>query len=292
MPNTPRRNDALIGILCMALGMFLFSAVDTLGKFLTANLHPVQIVWSRQLGLVIGVAVLLAWHGRSVLHTRHPWLQITRGALAAGSATCFIAAVAYVPLADAVAVTFVAPFITTLLGALILREFVGIRRWIAIGIGFFGMLLVVRPGMGIVHPAVFLVILAASMFSVRQILSRHLASSDRTATTVAYTALVSIVLLTLPLPFIWRAPTGTEIGLLAGMAVLAGLAELLVIRSLEMAQAVVLAPVHYSLLIWGTFYGYVVFGQIPDGWTWAGAAIIMASGLYTLHREHVAKMRA
>lgn len=288
-PNPPHRNDAILGILCMAGGMFLFSAVDTLGKFLTSNLHPVQIAWSRQLGLVAVVMILLMLHGPRLLHTRHPWLQIGRGALAAGSAVCFIAGVAYVPLADAVAVSFVAPFITTILGALILREYVGIRRWSAIGVGFIGTLLVVRPGMGIVHPAVFLVILAASMFSVRQILSRYLASSDRTSTTVAYTALVSIVLLSIPLPFVWKAPSATEIWLLAGMAIFAAIGESLVIRSLEMAQAVVLAPVHYSLMIWGTIYGYLVFGQIPDLWTWIGAGIIMAGGLYTLHREHLAK---
>lgn len=272
----------------MAGGMFLFSAVDTHAKFLTGTIHPVQIAWSRQLGLLIGVLFVLAIRGRDVLKTQHPYLQITRGALAAGSATLFIIAVSFVPLADAIAVSFVAPFIVTILGALILGEAVGIRRWIAVTIGFVGTLIVLRPGMGAIHPAAALVLVAAFLFALRQILSRRLSGSDRTATTVAYTALTASALLTLPLPFVWQTPEwGIELVLLFSMAVLAGIAEVMVIRSLELAQAVVLAPVHYSLLIWGTFYGWLIFDELPDLWTWVGALIIIATGIYTLHRENV-----
>ncbi len=281
-----------LGLAYMAAGMFLFSAVDMQAKFLTATLNPVQIVWFRQLGLLAGVLILFALRGLPLFHTRHPGLQIARGAMAAGSATLFIVAVRYVPLADAVAVSFVAPFIVTVLGALVLHEPVGIRRWVAVGIGFAATLLVIRPGLGVVHPAVLLVLLAAILFALRQIVSRHLSSTDRTTTTVAYTAIVGSLLLSLPLPFVWRWPqTGTELALLASIAVMAGIAETLVIKSLEMAQAVVIAPVHYSLLIWGTFYGFVVFGQLPDFWTWTGALIIVATGIYTLHREALAARR-
>ena len=269
--------------------MFLFSAVDTQAKFLTDTLHPIQIVWSRQLGLLIGVLVLLALRGAAVLRTRHPGLQIVRGGLAASSATLFIVAVSVVPLADAVAVSFVAPFIVTVLGALVLREPVGVRRWAAVTIGFLGTLIVIRPGLGVIHPAVGLVLLAATLFALRQILSRVLSGSDRTMTTIAYTALVGSLVLTVPLPFVWRWPgTTVEVALLAGIAVMAALAELLVIKALEVAQAVVVAPVQYTLLIWGTLYGYLVFSQLPDLWTWVGALIIVATGVYTLHRERIA----
>jgi len=274
----------------MAMGMFLFSGVDTMAKFLTETLHPVQIVWSRQFGLLFGVLLLIALRGRSVLNSAHPKLQIGRGVLAACSATLFIFAIAYVPLADAVAITFVAPFMVTILGALILRETVGIRRWTAVTIGFLGTLIVIRPGMGVVHPAAGLIVLAAMAFALRQVLSRMLAGEDSTQTTVAYTAIVSCILLTIPLPFFWQAPSsGFEIGLLIAMAVVAAIAETLVIMALDAAQAVVIAPVHYSLIIWGTFYGYFVFGQLPDGWTWLGAMIIVASGIYTLNRERLAE---
>jgi len=273
----------------MAMGMFLFSGVDTMGKFLTETVHPVQIVWFRQLGLFLGVVVLISMRGRSVLASSNPKLQIGRGVLAACSATLFIVGVSYVPLADAVAITFVAPFMVTVMGALILREPVGIRRWTAVVIGFIGTLIVIRPGMGVIHPAAVLLIVAASAFALRQVLSRILAGEDKTQTTVAYTAIVSWTLLTIPLPFIWQNPSsGLEIALLIAMAVVAAFAEILVIMALDAAQAVVVAPVQYSLLIWGTFYGFIVFGQLPDAWTWIGALIIVATGLYTLNRERLA----
>ena len=272
----------------MAAGMFLFSAVDTQAKFLTDTLHPIQIVWSRQLGLLIGVVVLLAFRGIAILRTSRPGLQILRGGLAVSSAVLFIAGVSFVPLADAVAVTFVAPFIVTVLGALILREPVGIRRWTAVIIGFVGTLIVIRPGMGVIHPAVTLVLAAAVLFALRQVLSRVLSGTDRTMTTVAYTALVGSLLVTLPLPFVWRWPTSDlEIALLVSIAILAALAEILVIKALEVAQAVVVAPLHYTIMIWSTIYGYLVFSELPDLWTWIGAAIIVATGLYTLHRERL-----
>lgn len=274
----------------MAGGFFIFSAVDMQAKFLTESLHPVQVAWSRQLGLFLGVVILLSLRGPGLLRTAHPFLQIGRGALAAGSATLFIAAVAFVPLADAVAVTFVAPFLVTVMGALLLGERVGPRRWAAITIGFLGMLLVIRPGLGVFHPAMFLVLAAATCFALRQIISRRLSASDRTATTVAYTALTASLLLSLPLPFVWQTPTwGLEMLLLISIALMAAVAETMIIKSLELAEAVVLAPVHYSLLIWGTMYGWLVFGQLPDGWTWTGALIIVATGIYTLHRERLAK---
>jgi S-adenosylmethionine uptake transporter len=289
----PPRDDSLRGIAFMAGGMFLFSAVDTHAKFLTDSFHPIQITWSRQLGLLLGVLILLAIRGTSILRTAHPLLQMGRGVLAACSATLFIVAVAYVPLADAVAVSFVAPFMVTILGALVLGETVGIRRWVAVTIGFIGTLIVIRPGMGVIHPAVTLVLIAALLFSLRQILSRKLSGTDPTITTVAYTALTGSALLTLPLPFVWRTPDwGLEVLLLVSMAILAACAEVMVIRSLELAQAVVLAPVHYSLLIWGTFYGWFIFDQLPDLWTWTGALIIVATGIYTLNRERRATRRS
>ncbi len=287
-----RRSASGLGIAYMAAGMFLFAAVDAQAKFLTATLHPIQIVWSRQFGLLAGVLILLALRGPAVLRSRNPGLQVTRGVMAACSATIFIVAIRYVPLADAVAVSFVAPFIVTVLGALVLREPVGIRRWSAVTIGFLGALIVIRPGLGVIHPAVMLVLVAALLFALRQILSRVLSGVDSVATTVAYTALAGSFVLTLPLPFFWRWPaTGLEVALLAGIAVLAGLAELLVIKALEVAQAVVVAPLQYTLLIWGTMYGYLVFGQFPDRWTWLGALIIVATGAYTLHRERADSRR-
>ena len=281
-----RAPDNARGLLLMLAGFFTFGAVDTIAKFLTAELHPMQIVWSRQLGLLAIALVLIVRHGRGVFASRRPGLQAARGVLAAGSAALFIFGVRHVPLADAVAVSFIAPFVVTVLGALVLREPVGPHRWAAIAVGFVATLIVIRPGFGSFHPAILFVVLASVLFATRQVLSRVITAQDSTATTVVYTAFVGSAVLTLALPFVWVTPGSPRtLVLLFAIAALAGLGEYLFIRALEIAQAVVVAPAQYTLILWSTLYGFLVFGQFPDGWTWIGTAIIVASGLYTMARE-------
>lgn len=281
-----RRPDNLRGLVLMALAFALFSASDAQVKLLTSEFHPVQIVWTRQLGLLSGVIVLLMVKGTAVLATSHRGLQLIRGMLAVTSAAAFIFGLKYVPLADAVSVTFLAPLLVTIFSALLLKEKIGPRRLIAVGIGFIGTLIVIRPGFGQVHPAVMLVVLAATAFALRQVVSRLLASSDNTATTVAYTAITSFAMLSLPLALFWKTPeTGWQIALLAGMAISAALGELMVIKALQIAEASVVTPMHYTLIVWATLYGWLLFGQLPDMWTWVGAAIIVATGLYIMNRE-------
>ena len=282
----PTARDNLVGIGLMLLSMFVFSAVDTIAKVLTTDFHPLQIVWTRQLGLVAGVFVMMALRGASLFETKRRKLQLARGLMAALSAALFITAINYVPLADAIAVTFVAPFVVTMFSALLLKEKVGIHRWSAVIVGFLGTLVILRPGFDGFEPALLLAVLAAVLFAFRQIISRYLSGSDKTETTVAYTALVAVMVLFIPLPFVWQTPvSGFHLLLMTIMAILAGLGELLVIKALEVALAVVVSPVHYTILIWGSLYGYFVFGDFPDYLTWIGAIIIILSGLYTLYRE-------
>ena len=288
----PTARENLIGVGLMLLSMFVFSAVDTIAKVLTTDFHPLQIVWTRQLGLVVGVLVMVAVRGVSLFQTNHRKLQLVRGLMAALSAALFITAINFVPLADAIAVTFIAPFVVTMFSALLLKEKVGIHRWSAVIVGFLGTLIILRPGFDGFEPALLLAVLAAVLFAFRQIISRYLSGSDKTETTIAYTALVAVLVLFIPLPFIWQTPvSGFHIFLMAVMAILAGLGELLVIKALEVALAVVVSPVHYTILIWGSLYGYFVFGDFPDYWTWTGAVIIILSGLYTLYRERKRAVR-
>lgn len=292
-PPSPRV-DNLRGIILMLLGFFFFAACDAQAKFMTtADIHPIQIVWFRMLGLFVGVVIFLGARGLHHLRSTNPLLQIGRGLTATVSAICFIIGVSFVPLADAVAVTFIAPFIVTILGALFLRETVGLRRWIAVAVGFAGMLIVIRPGLGVFHPAIMFIVIAAFMFAFRQILSRWLSGADSIATTVAYTSITAITASSALLPFVWTWPEDPRLWLVAlGLGVTAGLGELLVIRALAIAQAVVVAPMQYSMIVYGTVYGYLVFSDLPDQWTLIGCAVIVASGLYTLHRERLAARRA
>ncbi|MBX2825470.1 MAG: DMT family transporter [Gammaproteobacteria bacterium] len=270
----------------MLCAMIMFAAADACAKLLTASFHPVQIMWSRQLALLLVVVFLLLRHGPAILKTTRTGLQIGRGALAVCSGLLFIYAVKFVPLADAVAASFVAPFFLTMMGAFFLGEKVGIRRWSAVVIGFIGALIIVRPGMGVIHPAAMLVVIAAGFYAARQITGRLLADTDSTITTICYTGITASLLTTLPLPFVWQWPdTSSQLMLLVAMSLLAGTGEILVIRALEVSEAVVLAPIHYTLIIWGTIYGYLIFNQLPDLWTWLGTTIIVAAGIYTLHRD-------
>ena len=276
--------------MLMLISMFIFSAVDTQAKFLTATIDPLQVVWFRQMGLFFGVIILLIWRGHQILRTAKLGLQIGRGTCAALSASLFIIGVSYVPLADAVAVTFIAPLLVTIMGALLLGEYVGIHRWTAVIVGFVGTLVIIRPGFDSFHPALILPLSAACLFAGRQVISRFLSGNDKTETTVAYTAIASTLILSLPIPFVWITPqTSTEILLIISMASMAAIAELLVIKALEIALAVVVSPMQYTIIIWSSFYGFMVFDQLPDGYTIGGTAIIILSGLYTLHRERLRK---
>lgn len=279
--------NPVLGIVSMGLGFFVFALGDVQAKLLTDHFGSIQIVWFRQLGLCLGVLVLILARGPGLLRSTQPKLQIARGLAAIGSSIFFISALRHVPLADAVAVSFVAPFMVTVMGAIFLREPVGLRRWSAVAIGFVGVMIVIRPGMGVFHPAILMVLVAASFFALRQILSRWLSGGDSVLTTIAYTSLTMTGVTSIGLPFAWTTPdTGTLWLLILGMTICAGVGEILVIRALSLAQTVVLAPLHYTLLIWGVLYGYVIFADLPDQWTLIGCVIIMASGLYTLHREH------
>lgn len=265
--------------------MFMFAAGDVIAKLLTDTFHPVQIIWFRQSGLLVGVLIVLAVRGVSVLHSKQPVLQMTRGVSVVFSGLLFVFAVRYASLADAVAASFVAPFFVTILGAVVLKEKIGIRRWTAVVIGFIGAVIIIRPGMGIIHPAVMLVVVAAALFSARQVMGRLLADTDKTITTIAYTALSASFIISLALPFVWQMPVSAKQWLLLALLGLsAAMAEVLVIKALEVAEAAVVAPIHYTLIVWATMYGYLIFNQLPDFWTLLGTAIIVFAGIYTLQR--------
>lgn len=284
-PSTRRQQDNLRGLLLMLGGFFAFSIADTLAKILTEHYHPVQIVWTRQLGITSGVVILIVLKGPRLLRSVRPGLQVARGLCAIVSALAFVFALRFVPLADAVAVTFIAPFFVTILGALLLGERVGPRRWAAIAAGFVGMLIVIRPGLSVFHPAIFLVVLAAAGFALRQILSRYLGNRDSTETTLAYTALTTIALLALPLPFVWHPLAWEHAGLMLMMALIAATGEVLIIRALEIALAVVVAPTQYAMILFSSLWGFLIFDHLPDAGTWLGCAVIVGAGLFILWRE-------
>lgn len=270
------------GILLMCFAFFLYSMSDLFAKMLTAEFHSVQIGWTRQLGLLTGVVFLLFQRGISVFHTKRPGLQITRGLIASTSPVLYTLAVAQISLADAVAVSFVAPFLVVIFGAVMLNEHISRKQFMGILGAFIGTLIIVRPGLGVFQFGTVFVLLAATAFALRQVISRMVAGIDRTSTTVAYAGTVSVLVLSCILPFFWRTPETLEhYGLFFLLALTAGFGEFCIIRALDITLAVILAPLQYTMIIWGILWGWIFFADLPDGWTLIGTAIIILAGILT-----------
>jgi S-adenosylmethionine uptake transporter len=287
-----RPQSNLLGMAFMAGAIALYAAADSIAKYLGQTYHPIQVTGMRQMGLLVGVCLWLLLRGTKDLRTARPGLQILRGVVATLSGALYVFALRHIPIADAATVSFAAPFFVTILGYFILKEQVGLRRWIAILIGFTGTLVVIRPGFDSFHPAYFLVLMSAFLFAVRQIISRNLGATESTVTTVAFTALVSAGLLGVLQPFYWTPIAPQHIALFVLYATLAGIGEFMVIRALEVALAVVVAPLQYTMILWTTFYGFVLFGDLPDVYTLTGGAIIILAGGFTFWREYQLKAAA
>ena len=282
--NNPR------GILLMALGFALFAVADTIAKVLLEYYPPVQVVFIRMLGLFCGVNLIMLYNLKWVGKTHNLSKQLLRGLAQAGSAVSFLVGLRTIAIADATSIAFVAPLFVIILSYFILKEPIGIRRWLAVIIGFSGTLIIIRPGFEIINLGHIFIIIAALLFALRQIISRLIASTDDPLTTAFFTAYTSVFIFVLIQPWVWTPITDkNHIFLFLVFASFAGIAEFLVIKALQISHAVVVSPIQYTLLIWVTIFGFFIWGIIPDVWTFLGAGVIIATGLYSLHRERLKK---
>ena len=282
--NNPR------GILLMALGFALFAVADTIAKVLLEYYPPVQVVFIRMLGLFFGVNLIMLYNFKWVGKTKNLSKQLLRGLAQAGSAVSFLIGLRTIAIADATSIAFVAPLFVIILSYFVLKEPIGIRRWLAVVIGFSGTLIIIRPGFEIINLGHIFIIIAALLFAIRQIISRLIASTDDPLTTAFFTAYTSVVIFVLFQPWVWTPITDkNHIFLFFVFASFAGVAEFLVIKSLQIAHAVVVSPLQYTLLVWVTIFGFFIWGILPDVWTFLGAGVIVATGLYSLHRERLKK---
>jgi len=272
----------LRGVVLVVLATVLFVSMNSAVKYLGAHLPTVELIWARTLAhLLFMVALFAPAHGGWRLFvTQRPGLQLARSLLLLVSTSLFFTALRYVPLADATAVSFTSPFMVALLAGWVLRERVGGVHWLAIGCGFAGALLVIRPGVGTINPYLFLVVGNAACYAGYQVLTRRVAAYDRPETSVSYDAVVGTVLISAIVPFVWQTPARVEHWvLLAVIGLLGGLGHYCGARALVATPASTLAPLYYVQLISAATLGYVLFGDVPSGWTWAGAALIVASGV-------------
>jgi len=275
-----------IGIILLAL--FCFSCSDAASKALTATLAPIQIIWMRYfLFTVLIVPLGLAIKGPGVFRSKRFNWQFVRAVGTYGSAILFTTALQFLPLAESMAMNFVAPIFVTALSILLLGENVGIRRWLALIVGLIGVLIVIRPGTDAFHPAAIFPIAAAASWAFGMIATRKTSFADDAWTALTYAAIIGLAISTLIVPFVWRTPTLHELALSSVNGGMSTIAQLLVILAYRLAPASVLAPFSYSQLVWATIFGYVIFSEVPDQWTVVGAMIVIASGLYIAHRERI-----
>lgn len=286
----PIIHEPLRGILLMVCAVSTFSLLDTTAKYLVQSYPVGQVVWARYVGhVVLAAALLLPLHGRGLLVTQRPGLQVLRSLFLFGSTCANFGALQFLQLAETSSILFSTPFMVAMLAVPLLGEHIGPRRWAAIGIGFFGVLIVIRPGLGLVHWAASLSLLCALFGACYQISTRKLAGVDRAVTTQFYSALIGAVAITPLVPFVWQTPAFKDGLLMVCLGALGGFGHWLLILAHRLAPAPILAPFSYVQLLPMILLGYLVFGDFPDSWTLIGAGIVLSSGLYLLYRERKMK---
>jgi drug/metabolite transporter (DMT)-like permease len=204
-----------------------------------------------------------------------------------GSTVLNFLALKYLRLDQVLAIMFSTPFVVAALSGPVLGEWVGPRRWAAIGVGFIGVLVVTRPGFGLVHPAAILAVLSTLCYAVFFLTTRVLARTDANDTTLFYSNAVGAVIMLPVVPFFWTPPTPWQWALLVAAGGFASLGHFMIIAAHRHAPASLLSSFIYSQLVAVTILGYFVFGDVPDAYTMTGAAIVISSGLYILHRERI-----
>ena len=288
VPLVNQSNPNARGILWQIIGMLFFGSMDAVSKHLTSSLPVIEILWVRYLFFALfGFLLAVHYSGLRGLRSSIPFLQIARGLALVFEIVLFTYAFRYLPLADAHVMAASVPLIVLALAVPILKERVGHRRWFAVVLGFLGVLIILRPGFGNWQPILFLPLLGAFGFAVYLVLTRMAAKFDTIGTSAFYTGLVGLSVLTIFLPLEWKTPTIEEWGWLLLASVLGLCGHISVIKALSMAEASVLQPFFYVVLVWATFLGFIIFDDIPDFITIIGACIIVGSGLYAWYRERV-----
>lgn len=284
----PIEDRRTLGIGLLVFAQIFFAVLDTSAKWLSVSGIPVfEVVFVRYaIPVVVLLAVLLPTRGLSVFRTGNLKLEVLRGLCLAGVTAALFTAMKFLPLTVTGALLFTMPLMVCALSVPLLGETVGWRRWIAIGVGFLGILIIVRPGTAAFHPASLLCLAGALCAAFYGILTRKLAGIDSASTQTIYAAIISM-LCAAPFAFdgwTWPSDPPTWIALL--LTGLAGLcAHQLMAVAHRFAPPSTLAPFSYVELIYLAFASWLVFGEPPDAWFYAGAPLIIGSGLYIWLRE-------
>lgn len=274
----------------MLAAMATLSTMDAGVKWLLLRDIPVfQVIAVR--GWIITTAMLLLIaikYDLLILRTAKLRQHLLRAATGFLAPLLFFLSLKYLPLADATAIFFCGIFFMTAGSAWLLSESVGKHRWIAVFVGFVGVLLIARPGVGVFQPASLLPVAGAASYALLMLWGRKLAETESTFNILFYFNVVFTVIGSLGLPLIWHAMDASEFLVLLLVSALALLGYYLITRAFTIASIAVIAPLEYTSLVWALLLGYLLWGDFPDAMAWVGIAVIVASGLYILYREKLA----
>lgn len=270
----------------MIAAMGAFSAMHATAKWLTGSYPASEILFFRSLfGLLPILAMLPHQGGIQALRTGRLGAQLLRAAYGVANLLLLFSAVAVLSLADVTAIAFTGTLFVTALSVPLLGEAVGPRRWSAVLVGFAGAMVIIRPGLGGLGPAAGLAVGAAFFYALIVLSTRRLTRTESTPALAFYYSLFGAILSCAGLPFGWIVPSATDLGLFAMLGAFAGLGALLMAAAYRRLAVATAVPFEYTALLWAALYGFVFWGNLPDGYTLIGAGLLIASGLYVLGRE-------
>lgn len=273
------------GIAWMLLSVLIAAGMDATSKYLSQFYPVMQIVWARYAFQAVPLMLVLAPRLPRLMRTTRLGMQLMRSALLLGATVTFIYGLKRLPLTEASTILFLAPLIVTALSVPMLGERVGPRRWMAVAAGFAGAMIIIRPAGEVVNLWAAFPLATAFLYALYMVTTRQLSRTDSSLTTLVYTGLVGTLVMSAIVPFDWVAPDAWGWVLMVALGVMGSLNHFALILAFRAAPAAVISPFDYSRLIWATMLGYVIFGNLPDGWTVLGAAVIVGAGLYVYRRE-------
>ena len=272
----------------------LFSFLDTSAKYLVlAGMAAPFVAWTRfAVHAVLALILFGAWKDPRRLRTRNMPMQILRGVFLFGSTFFNFMALDTLQLAQTMSIFFFAPMVITALAGPMLGEWAGWRRWLAVGVGFVGVLVITRPGVSSFGIGYVYAFTATLSYCFYVIMTRHMSSTETPESLIFYSALAPVILILPVVPFTASLPPDAFHWLiLLSLGFFGGFGHWLLIKAYKLATTTALAPYPYLQMVWMIGFGWLIFDQFPDRWTLIGGAIIVASGLYIIHREHSLRLK-
>ncbi|MET3924680.1 DMT family transporter [Devosia sp. 2618] len=286
-----RTENVSRAILLTLITIAVFGVQDAMSKTLVQTYSPFQVTMMRYWGFALFALFLVTRQAplRKALSSKVPLWQLLRGTLLIVEIWFFATALQSVPLGELQAISLVYPLLVTLFAIPILGEKVGVFRIVAVGVGFAGAMIIVRPGGLPLDWGVFFAILSAALYAVYIVITRKVSQFDSAATSMAYTGIIGLVLSSVVGVFFWQPMAWSDMAMVAGIAVTSCLGHGVMIFALSMAPASTIQPFNYFSLPWAIVLSIVLFGHWIDGVSLIGAAIIVGAGLVVMARERLKK---